>query len=91
MQRKVYSIQIDEGGHQRIERVAEHYMLTQAGAASVVVRAATDKMIKREMRKLAHQQGDTTSRVTRTTEVPRRAKPSRPRERETAADKPQPK
>ena len=73
-QRKVHSIQVDVAGHERVELVATHYGLTQAGAAALVLRAATDEQIKAEVKKLAdHQladhQGNTMRPVTRTTEV----------------------
>ena len=75
MQRKTHSVQIDSAGHERIERVAEHYLLTQAGAAALVVRAATDDQIKAEVKKLADQQVDTMGPVTRTAEVPHQGRP----------------
>ena len=68
-QRKVHSIQVDVAGHERVELVATHYGLTQAGAAALVLRAATDEQIKAEVKKLADHQGNTMRPVTRTTEV----------------------
>lgn len=42
---KRITIQIDEEGRDRVEEVAAHFSLTQAGAASLLVRAATDARI----------------------------------------------
>ena len=39
------TIQIDEQGRDRVEAVAAHFSLTQSGAASLLVRAATDEKI----------------------------------------------
>ena len=38
--------QIDDAGHARIEQVARHFRMTQSGAASLLVRAATDDRIR---------------------------------------------
>lgn len=40
MTQKVHSVQIDAAGHERIDRLAKYFGFTQAGAASVIVRAA---------------------------------------------------
>ena len=40
------TVQIDADGHARVSHVAEHFGFTQERAASLLVRAATDKRIR---------------------------------------------
>ena len=42
---KRITIQIDALGRDRVEAVANHFSMTQSGAASLLVRAATDERI----------------------------------------------
>ena len=43
---KTKSVQIDEAGYNRVQELAEQLSLTQAGAASLLVRAATPDRIR---------------------------------------------
>ena len=40
------TIQIDDDGHARVEQVAQYFRMTQGGAASLLIRAATDERIR---------------------------------------------
>ena len=50
-------IQIDEPGRDRVEAVANHFSMTQSGAASLLVRAATDERIAELVRETAAKLG----------------------------------
>ena len=40
------TVQIDEPGHKRVEEVAAHFRMSQLGATSLLVRAATDERVR---------------------------------------------
>jgi len=58
MAKKHTSVQIDQAGRKRVEEVAAHFGMTQAGAASLLVRAATDDRVRQLVTELAGRLGD---------------------------------
>ena len=54
---KRITIQIDALGRDRVEALAAHFNMTQAGAASLLVRAATDERIAELVRETAAKLG----------------------------------
>ena len=60
------TVQIDEVGHQRVEEVAEHFRMSQMGATSLLVRAATDERVRELATEIAagfrNQRGEARSR-----------------------------